>query len=244
MILAVSYLIGIITPTGETLPGEVLARGGPNVLDLFIAVFAAGAATFAMARPNIVGAIAGVAIATALVPPVCSIGISLASAELPNALGALVLFVTNLLAIIVASSFTFSLLGITHLRVQRRKIRRAQFGRLGLVVLLVVLAGPLSQTLIDQLQEGKLVPVANPVTWAVRTALYERVAQDEGVEIMFLGRPRAQKSVMIHIASQIELPPSYADELRKIVREKMDEPELAVSVVAVRGLWRSDSDSP
>jgi len=242
--LAVSYLIGIITPAGETLSGEVLARGGPNVLDLFIAVFAAGAATFAMARPNIVGAIAGVAIATALVPPVCSIGISLASAELLNALGALVLFVTNLLAIIVASSFTFSLLGVTPLRALRRNIRLAQFGRLSLVVLLLVLAGPLSQTLIDQLQEGKQVPVANPVTRAVRTALYERVAQDEGVEIMFLGRPRAMKAVMIHIASQIELPPSYADELRKIVREKMDEPELAVSVVAVRGLWRSDSDSP
>ncbi len=242
--LAVSYLIGIITPTGATLSGEVLARGGPNVLDLFIAIFAAGAATFAMVRPNIAGAIAGVAIATALVPPVCSIGISLASAELLNALGALVLFVTNLIAIIVASSFTFSLLGVTQLRVQRRKIRRAQFARLGLVVLLLVLAGPLSQTLIDQLQEGKLVPIANPVTWAVRTALYERVDQDEGVEIMFLGRLRAQKSVLIHIASQIELPPSYGNELRKIVREKMDDPELAVWVVAVRGLWRSDSDSP
>jgi hypothetical protein len=97
--------------------------------------------------------------------------------------------------------------------------------------------------LIDQLQEGKNVPAANPVTTAVRTALYKRVAQDEGVEIMFLGRPRAIKTVMIHIASQIELPQSYADELRKIVREKMDDPELNVSVVAVRGLWRSDSDS-
>ena len=88
------------------------------------------------------------------------------------------------------------------------------------------------------------MPLANPVTRAVRTALYERVAQDEGVEIMFLGRPRAQKSVLIHIASQSELPRSYANELRKIVREKMDDPELAVWVVAVRGLWRSDSDSP
>jgi hypothetical protein len=98
--------------------------------------------------------------------------------------------------------------------------------------------------MIDQLQEGKIVSVGHPVTWAVRTALYERVAQDEGVEIMFLGRPRAQKSVLIHIASQKDLPPSYAAELRKIVREKMDDPELHVSVVAVRGLWRSDSDSP
>ena len=124
--LVVSYLIGIITPTFETLPEEVLARGGPNVLDLFIAVFAAGTATFATARPNIVGAIAGVAIATALVPPVCSIGISPASAELLNALGALVLFVTNLIAIIVVSSFTFSLLGVTQLRTLKRNIRLAQ----------------------------------------------------------------------------------------------------------------------
>jgi uncharacterized hydrophobic protein (TIGR00271 family) len=242
--LAVSFLIGIITPSGETLSEEVLARGGPNILDLFIAVFAAGAATFAMARPNIVGAIAGVAIATALVPPVCSIGISLASAELQNALGAFVLFVTNLIAIIVVSSLTFKLLGVTHLRVQRRYIRLAWYIRLSLVVLLLVLAGPLSKILIDQLQEGKHVPIANPVTSAVRTALYERVAQDEGVEIMYLARPRAHRSVMIHIASQIKLPQSYANELRKIVREKMDEPELHVSVVAVRGLWRSDSDSP
>jgi uncharacterized hydrophobic protein (TIGR00271 family) len=241
--LAVSFLIGIITPSGETLSGEVLARGEPNVLDLLIAVFAAGAATFAMARPNIIGAIAGVAIATALVPPVCSIGISLANAELQNALGAFLLFVTNLIAIIVVSSLTFRLLGVTHLQVQRRTIRMARFIRLSLVVLLLVLAGPLSKTLIDQLQEGKNAPAANPVTTAVRTALYKRVAQDEGVEIMFLGRPRAMKTVMIHIASQIELPQSYADELRKIVREKMDDPELNVSVVAVRGLWRSDSDS-
>jgi len=69
------------------------------------------------------------------------------------------------------------------------------------------------------------------------------VAQDEGVEIMLMARPRDQYNVMIHIASRDELPPSYANELRKIVREEMDDPEIPVSVVAVRGLWRSDSDS-
>ena len=242
--LVISFLITIITPTGETLSEEVLARGGPNILDLFIAVFAAGAATFAMARPNIAGAIAGVAIATALVPPVCSIGISLASGELLNALGALALFVTNLLAIIVVSSFTFTLLGVTHTRALPRNIRRSQIIRFSLVVMLLVLAGPLAKFLIDQLQEGKHVSVASPVTWAVREALYERVAEDEGVELILLGRPRGLNSVMIQIASPKELPRSYADELRKIVREKMDDPELKVTVVAVRGFWRSDSDSP
>ncbi len=241
--LAVSYLIGLITPAGETLSEEVLARGGPNVLDLLIAVFAAAAATFAMARPNIAGAIAGVAIATALVPPVCSVGISLAHGAALNAFGAAALFFTNLVAIIVMSSFTFSVLGITAARALPRRRRTAQVVRVTLVVLLLVLAGPLSTALLAQLEEGKNVPAAHPVTRAVYRALFARVAQDEGVEIMLVARPRGQNKVLIHIASHDSLPRSYAKDLTKIVRDKMDDPELTVSVVAVRGWWRSDSGS-
>jgi uncharacterized hydrophobic protein (TIGR00271 family) len=242
--LAVSYLIGITTPSGATLTEEVLARGGPNVLDLLIAVFAAAAATFAMARPNIAGAIAGVAIATALVPPVCAVGISLANGVWLNAFGASALFFTNLIAIIVMSSFTFSLLGITASRARPRHRRRAQLGRWSLVVLLLALAGPLSETLVAQLEAGKSVALAYPVTSAVQRAVIERVTQDEGVELMFIARPRAERRVMIHVASRDELPLSYANELRKIVRDAMYDAELPVNVVAVRGLWRSDSDSP
>jgi uncharacterized hydrophobic protein (TIGR00271 family) len=242
--LAVSYLIGIIIPTGATLSEEVVARGWPNVLDLLIAVFAAAAATFAMARPNISGAIAGVAIATALVPPICALGISLAHQEGLNALGASVLFFTNLIAIIVTSSFTFSFLGITASWALPRHRRLAVLGRWCLLAMLVVLAGPLSTTLVAQLDKGKSVPLGYPVTMAVRKAVFERVAQDEGVDIMLIGRPRAEQRVVIQLASLDELPLSYANELRKIVREKMNDPKLSVNVVAVRGLWRSDSDSP
>lgn len=241
---AVSYLIGIIIPYGETLSAEVLARGEPNVLDLLIAVFAAAAATFAMARPGIVGAIAGVAIATALVPPVCALGISLAFGKWLNAFGAATLFFTNLLAIIVMSCFTFMLLGVTSSRALPRHRRLARLGQLGLVGLMLVIAGPLSTALMAQLEEGKNVPVAYPVTRELARALYKQVAQDEGVEIMLMARPRGKDRVMIHIASRDELPPSYANRLRKIVRDAMDYPELPVSVVAVRGWWRSDSDSP
>jgi uncharacterized membrane protein len=68
----------------RTADENVLSRGTPNVLDLLIALFAAAAATFAMARPSIVGTIAGVAIATALMPPVCAIGISLANGNVTS----------------------------------------------------------------------------------------------------------------------------------------------------------------
>ncbi len=242
--LAVSMTIGAVTPAGETLSEEVLARGGPNVLDLLIAVFAAAAATFAMSRPNIVGAIAGVAIATALVPPICSIGISLAAGEWVNAYGAALLFVTNLIAIIVMSNFVFWLLGVTAERALPRIRRRALVTRVALVALLLAVAGPLSTALIAGIEEGKNVAAAHPVTRAVARALYDRVGQDEGVEIMFMARPRGQHRVMIHIASHDALPRSYADDLTKIVRDQMDDPDVAVTVVAVRGLWRSDTKAP
>jgi uncharacterized hydrophobic protein (TIGR00271 family) len=240
--LLVSFVVGIITPAGETLPDEVLARGAPNVLDLLIAVFAAAAATLAMARPNISGAIAGVAIATALVPPVCSVGISLSQAEWLNAFGAAALFFTNLIAIIVMSSFTFSVLGVTSERARHHHRRRAVWGRWAFVVVLLALVGPLSERLVEGLEEGKSAPLAHPVTTAVKRAIFSRVSQDEGVEVIFMARPRAENHVMIHLASPDELPESYADELRQIVRDAMEKPDLTVTVVAVQGWWRSDHD--
>ncbi len=234
--LIISFTIGFITPTGETLPQEVLARGTPNVLDLMIALFAAAAAAFAMARPNIVGAIAGVAIATALVPPACSIGISLSHGAYLNALGAALLFFANLVAIIAASSFTFSSLGITSLRSLKRNRRIAMLGKIGLVLILLVLFAPMSKSLISTIQEGKNVTVAYPVTMVVSRAINDHVNQDEGIEVMYMARQRTEPGVIIHIASKNDLPRSYAEELKKIVRQKMNDPDIPVSVVAVKSI--------
>lgn len=243
LVLAVSFLIGGVTPTGETLTQEVLSRGSPNVLDLLIAVFAALAAAYAMARPSLLGSIAGVAIATALVPPACAIGISLAHGDALNALGAALLLLTNLVAIIVASNVMFGAMGLTSKRAVRRDRRLATIEKLALLGLLLVLAGPLSAGLVTQIEEGKNVPAAYPVTRAVSRSLHERVSQDEGVEIMLLRRPRSGDTVLVHLASERELPPAYAAELRQIVRDEMGDPDLSVVVTAVRGWWHSDSNN-
>ncbi len=242
--LVVSYALGMVTPSRETLSPEVISRGSPNILDLLIALFAAVAATIAMARPNIAGAIAGVAIATALVPPLCAVGLSLSQWEFQNALGALVLFATNLVAIIVASSFTFSLLGILTVRALPRHRRSIGLGRWALVILLMTLAGPLSFTLLSQLEQGRSQTAVYPVTRAVARALNARVAQDPGVNITFMGRPSVSEAVVIHIGANHDLPRTYADELRDIVRNEMDAPEMPVYVVCLRGQWRSDQDDP
>jgi uncharacterized hydrophobic protein (TIGR00271 family) len=237
MTVAISFAIGYITPSGETLSQEVLHRGSPNVLDLMIALFAAGAAAFAMARPNIVGAIAGVAIATALVPPACSIGISFSQGAYLNGLGASLLFLANLVAIIATSSFTFSMMGISLGQSLRRHRRIARVSRVGLVLILLILFAPMSYSLMSRIDEGKNVTIAYPVTRAVAIAVEDRVSQDEGVEVMLMARKRSERGVVIHLASRDDLPLSYADEITSIVRQEMNDPNIPVQVMAVRSIW-------
>ena len=239
--LIVSFTLGLVVPSGQTLSNEVLGRGTPNVLDLMIAFFAAGAAAFAMARPNIVGAIAGVAIATALVPPACSVGISLAHGSYLVALGAGLLFFANLVAIIASSSFMFIILGISSARALKRKRFIARFGQIILVVILVSLFAPMTARLLSTIREGKNVALTYPVTTAVSNAIHEKVNKDDGVEIIMMARSRTTPGVFIYLASRKDLPHVYADEIKAIVRQKMNDPDIPVRVVALRSIWQ-DSD--
>ena len=79
---------------------EVAARTSPNLLDLGIALVAGGLATYAKLRSDAVSSLAGTAIAVALVPPVCVMGLLLSHAYWEEAFGAGLLFATNLLGIL------------------------------------------------------------------------------------------------------------------------------------------------
>ena len=79
---------------------EVAARTSPNLLDLGIALVAGGLATYAKLRSDAVSSLAGTAIAVALVPPVCVMGLLLSQGAMSAAGGAGLLFCTNLLGIL------------------------------------------------------------------------------------------------------------------------------------------------
>jgi uncharacterized hydrophobic protein (TIGR00271 family) len=82
----------------QTITSEIAARTRPNLFDLFVALFSALAGAYAMIRGR-EGAIVGVAIATALMPPLAVVGFGLATWNGTVFWGALLLFVTNLLTI-------------------------------------------------------------------------------------------------------------------------------------------------
>jgi uncharacterized hydrophobic protein (TIGR00271 family) len=241
--LAISFLVGLITPGAELTP-QIYARGEPTVLDLVVAVASAAAAAYALARPNLVGSIAGVAIATALVPPLCSVGLSLAYGDMTNARGAALLFVINFLAIVLSAAVTFRLIGITAERAGSREkfwvFRTA--GILGIAALLACY--PLQRELFESLVERKPQPRAFPLAKTVMDALENCVEAEPGVKLITAGRPSSHfvvSDVVLILGATGELDSSFADELVKIVKEKMQDESLVVEVHCVKELWQETS---
>lgn len=89
------------------LPAEIIARSHPSPIDLGIALAGGLAASYALTNPNLSAALPGVAIATALMPPLCSVGAGIALGEFDVAGGALLLFITNTVAISFSGALVF-----------------------------------------------------------------------------------------------------------------------------------------
>jgi hypothetical protein len=107
------------------LPSEVLARTRPSPIDLTIALAGGMAAAFALVMPAISAALPGVAIATALMPPLCTLGIGIAMGRWDLAGGAFLLFITNAVTIAFAAMLVFFALGFAPLRESGRRVPRA-----------------------------------------------------------------------------------------------------------------------
>ncbi len=105
------WLLGICLPTLDV-TSEMRARGSPHVLDLLVAFISGVAAAYAIGRPNLSSALPGVAIAAALVPPVATAGLAAAGWEWKLAGGSLLLFLTNIVAIILGTACSLWLVGI------------------------------------------------------------------------------------------------------------------------------------
>src|SRR3546814_18208634 len=86
----------------QDVTAELRARTQPTLLDLGVAVVGGVAGVYAIMR-KLSGVMVGVAIATALVPPLSTIGFGLATGRADFALGAALLFLTNTLAIAFAA---------------------------------------------------------------------------------------------------------------------------------------------
>ncbi|MCB0230096.1 MAG: TIGR00341 family protein, partial [Anaerolineae bacterium] len=172
--IAIALFIALILP-GEKIGSEILARTQPSLLDMAVALASGAAGAYALARKEVSAALPGVAIAAALMPPLCTVGIGLAIFSGPIAGGAFLLFTTNLIAIIVAGTAVFLVLGV---RPRDDEEREQNFRRgliVGIVMLLVVSMALALPTLRQRLNLGQPTSVSGIMTG---------LAKAEGVEVI------------------------------------------------------------
>ena len=129
---------------------EVEARISPNLLDLGIALVAGGLATYAKLRSDAVSSLAGTAIAVALVPPVCVMGLLLSHARWEDALNAGLLFATNLLGILTGGLVLMACRDSYF----RQELRRSQLGAASFALTGLLLI-PLGGSFINLLVQAK-----------------------------------------------------------------------------------------
>ncbi len=135
LVLFTSAFIALVLPF-ENLTSEIAARLRPSLLDLIVALASGVAAAYAKNNEKIIGSLAGVAIAVALVPPLSSAGIGLGWMRFDIFYQAFLLFVTNFVGIIFAAALTFLVMGFA-------PIKRAKKGLTYALVTALVIAVPL-----------------------------------------------------------------------------------------------------
>ncbi|MGM8871594.1 DUF389 domain-containing protein [Psychrobacter sp. 2Y5] len=114
LVVLVGFLIGLLH-NDQPLTSEILSRTQPTSMDLMIALAGGTAGAYAMVSPHLSVAVVGVAVATALVPPLAASGILFAHSETQLGLGALLLAITNIIAIQFTNALVLWLLGFRRL---------------------------------------------------------------------------------------------------------------------------------
>lgn len=139
--VAFTALIVAVSPL-QAPTAEIVARTRPNLFDLGVALFAALAGTFAIIRGR-GETIVGVAIATALMPPLAVVGYGIATHNAAVAAGSLALFVTNFITIALSATAMARFYGFGHQLSRRQTWAQTTV----LVLVFVAMAIPLGLAL-------------------------------------------------------------------------------------------------
>jgi uncharacterized hydrophobic protein (TIGR00271 family) len=162
-IIVVSIILSVLVAAFFTLISplkaptqEILSRTRPNIYDLLIAAFAGAAGAYALCtRVSYLFVTTGVAVATAVIPPLSVVGYGIGTGQAAIALGGFLLFFTNLVAIIISSDIVFHIFRFRASMVEEATYpirRRVQI----LGVVLALISVPLVYTLVVDIKKVQL----------------------------------------------------------------------------------------
>lgn len=155
-----SSLFFILSPLSLANPSELLARTRPTIYDVFIALFGGFAGIIETSRKDKGTVIAGVAIATALMPPLCTVGYGISIWNWSYAIGALYLFTINSIFIALA---TFAAVKYFRFPVMETSGENKKLSNTVMYLILIAVIVPSVITAISVVKENNFVSHADKV---------------------------------------------------------------------------------
>lgn len=152
--IAIAWAISKLIPD-QAFTSEVLSRTQPDVRDLIVALAAGAAGAYATVREDASSSLPGVAVAVALVPPLAAVGITLEAGDFGRAFGALLLYTTNLVAIIFISILVFVITGFVPARRIATQVPRMVLTTVVATAVVIVVAIPLFRASLDSVQANQ-----------------------------------------------------------------------------------------
>ena len=216
-LLTLSNIYLPFVPSLLKIPDEILNRTQPTPNDLIIALAGGLAAAYSMAQPHLSAALPGVAIATALMPPLSTIGIGIALGRWDIAGGATLLFLTNAITIAFAATLVFFLEGfVPSIERTNGKFPKTLIIAGLLTAVLLIPLTILGARLVTQSQENRLI----------NNLIKTEISEIENSEMLDLTITRVEKEIQLEFTIRSNNPLNYSDvvALQETLVSRLDKP--------------------
>lgn len=235
-VIIIATVATALIPLKDATP-EILARTNPNLMDLLVAFFSGVAGTLALcAARGGMTILPGVAIATAVMPPLATTGYGISTGQWNIAGGAFMLFFTNLTAIIISADIVFLWVGFRPQEDNQQRHRLLLRNRVAAAVLILgLLSVPLLQTLTQAVNQARMRK-------EVRSVIVERLEKKEKARLsaFALGIPAegpllveatVRTTQVLSQAAIRDLERDLQSRLRRPVRLDLQQVQLAVEAI-------------
>ena len=193
VVISISWLFGKLLPVPIVAQtnSQVASRVHPDLIDLVAALATGAVGAFAVLRSDVSNTLPGVAIAISLVPPLCVVGLTLESGADGQATGALILFLTNVGAILLSGLVVMALYHVFEVSsIEQPRVHRRLAG-IVITVFVVLLMVPLSissaRITKDTLDRENVAPVAEKWAHAAGWTIESVSSSEAGVEVSASG---------------------------------------------------------
>lgn len=231
--VALAACFGFLMPGLEATP-EMLARTKPNLLDLLVAVFAGLAGAYAMVDEHLSPALPGVAIATAIVPPLANSGLCIALGAYHGAAGSFLLFFTNFLSILLVAAILFIVSGMVRdIKLITTKDLVRKFG--WATISFIIVTALLTKSLYDIIEYKR-------TKYAINEVLTENFSHLPATELknVIHQEKNGKFYVLAHTYAAIDIRPSKVKMMEEELKLKLKAP---VELFVRRNVFRDISAS-